>query len=91
MQYRILDVVAQPVSGDYTVTAQAQDITNTLFTAVVKKDLMAGYPNAKAQKAIIAALDKRYAELTASNKKTDEERKGKGPNFEPLINTIVGS
>jgi hypothetical protein len=84
MEYRILDVAVHPLNGGLVISAQALDANGTFFTAFVEKALVKTSASAN-EAAIVAALNKRYAEITAptARPKTRAE-------FKPLINAVVG-
>lgn len=86
MEYKILDVSANPITGDYTISAQAKDDRGTNFTAFVTKEDMKGYPSAKTMEAIRVALNKRYGNATGATLRPE-----KAPNLRPLINSVVES
>jgi hypothetical protein len=84
MEYKILDVSANPITGNYTISAQALDAKGTNFTAFVSKKAMTTYPSAGANKAILDALNERYVEVTGVPVSKPM------PNLRPLINSVVG-
>lgn len=83
MEYRILDVAVHPLTGGLVISAQALDANNTFFTAFVGRLKPSASAN---QAAIVAALNKRYAEITAP-----APRPRTRAEFKPLINAVVSS